>query len=300
MKVLAHIRREDRKSWASHASKGFHVCSAMNYYRCFNIWTQQTGRTRICDTIKWLPHNFRLPIANQEGLLIAAADDLTTALLKAEDKALLPPLSTDATQQLTQLHDIFQASLDKPTPPKARTPTSSPADTSLTCTLQPASTNIEAGQRVQIRDSSREPRVPNPSTPNASPTSLTDKQTIPPAHSRHIECTLIMDTHREPRVLPTKEPTISPQKQVRWQLPLHVPLPARPIPQLPAPSPIPTIPPQTNSPLPGPQLSTPPDPALLLDLLHNSVLKLPQEAYPVPHDRYHWNQLSTSTLSEIP
>ena len=67
---------------------------------------------------------FCMPVANREGLILAAANDLTTALLHADNNKILPPLSTDATKQLVNLRNISQTS----TQPQAdQAPTSSPA-----------------------------------------------------------------------------------------------------------------------------------------------------------------------------
>jgi len=37
IKILAHIRPEDRPSWSPHAIDGFYVGPAMQHYRCHNI-----------------------------------------------------------------------------------------------------------------------------------------------------------------------------------------------------------------------------------------------------------------------
>ena len=114
-KVLAHERPEDRKSFAPHAVEGFYTGPAMDHYRCYKIWIKSTGRERIVNTIKWLPHNFRMPHPSREALIIAAANDLTKALLSTDENRALPPLHTDTRNALKNLTEIFQNKLPQPT-----------------------------------------------------------------------------------------------------------------------------------------------------------------------------------------
>ena len=110
-KVLAYIRPENRPSWAPHAREGFYVGPAMRHYCCHNVWTKSTGRTSIVDTLKWMPHNFRMPIANRKGLIVAAARDLTKAILSTDTDRLLPALDSDTRSQLHQLSKLFAKAL---------------------------------------------------------------------------------------------------------------------------------------------------------------------------------------------
>ena len=54
-----------------------------------------------------------MPTANREGLIVAAANDLTKALLATSDNSLYPPLDMTTRNELEQLRSIFA---DKLTP----------------------------------------------------------------------------------------------------------------------------------------------------------------------------------------
>jgi len=61
-KILAHVRPEDRKSWAVHTAKGYYIGPTMNHYRCHRVWIQATNSERIAQTLVWYPHNMKMPI----------------------------------------------------------------------------------------------------------------------------------------------------------------------------------------------------------------------------------------------
>ena len=247
-KVLAHVRPEDRQSWSAHAMEGFYVGPAMDHYRCYRIYIKQTGQERIVQTLKWLPHDFKMPCPTREASIIAAANDLTAALLETEENQHIAPISQSTRYQLQQLSDIF----------KTKLPKSTPSHTSLKRTLRPNSTNMETSQKVPIRDDRREPRVPE--SAKKSPLSLTNELTIPTVKTKRIESTLVRDTHRQPRVPSTNKPITSLLKQVREQRPNTLATPPCPLPTV-----EPTTPTQepvreqpTNSPSPPSKL--PPKP----------------------------------------
>jgi hypothetical protein len=109
IQVLAHVKPKDRKSWGTHAEKGFYLGPALRHYRCHNVWVTRTAAQRIIDTIKWLPHgNIKMPHPTRESLILAAINDLTAAINTIQDTTLLPPVSTQTHTTLTQLGNIFQ------------------------------------------------------------------------------------------------------------------------------------------------------------------------------------------------
>ena len=80
----------------------------MNHYQCHNIWTPSTASTRICGTMKWFPHNFKMPKVTREQIIIAAANDFTAALLTKHADNILPPIATDTHHRLIVLANTFQ------------------------------------------------------------------------------------------------------------------------------------------------------------------------------------------------
>ena len=109
MKVLAHVLPKDRKSFAAHAVKGYHVGPAMDHYRCFNIFIPSTKGTRIADTLRWFPHNhIKMPIASDDVLLRTALDTLRAAVKRRLKNQILPQPEADNLRTLNDMNDIFK------------------------------------------------------------------------------------------------------------------------------------------------------------------------------------------------
>ena len=109
MKVLAHILPKDRKSFAAHAVKGYHVGPAMDHYRCFSIFIPSTKGTRIADTLRWFPHNhIKMPIASDDALLRTALDTLRAAVTRRLKNQILPHPEADNLKTLTDMNELFK------------------------------------------------------------------------------------------------------------------------------------------------------------------------------------------------
>jgi hypothetical protein len=107
IKVLAHEPADGRESFAVHAVRGYYVGPCLHHYRCFNIWTPSTNATRVVNTVDWFPHKLKMPTATTKDTIIAAANDLATALRKSDRQPLLPQADTKTRIALKQLSDIF-------------------------------------------------------------------------------------------------------------------------------------------------------------------------------------------------
>ena len=103
MKVLAHVRPEDRTSWGVRAFEGFYIGPALNHYRCYKIYNRKTNSVRICDQIKWLPRGYRMLCASRDALILAAANDLAKLLRSKQDTYLLPPEGSETRFELQAL-----------------------------------------------------------------------------------------------------------------------------------------------------------------------------------------------------
>ena len=154
-----------------------------------------------------MPHNFRMPIANRKGLIVATARDLTKALLSTDTDRLLPALDSDTRLQLHHLSKLFAKAL----PTEAQDtlqhePSSSPqqtphkqqhtqCNTRDTHKLPPPSNNHQlATEPTTTLTTSRVPRVP------PYPTFTPSVPRVPPKPT---------STPQVPRLPPT--PTITPQ-----------------------------------------------------------------------------------------
>ena len=85
IKVLAHIKPDQRLTWAPHAVEGWYVGPAFDHYRCYTIWVIPTRQTRTVNQLEWFPQKLAMPVASQLDLIGAGATlrDLSY-LLKAK------------------------------------------------------------------------------------------------------------------------------------------------------------------------------------------------------------------------
>jgi len=92
-KVLVHNKPNARGTWAPHGEDGWYIGPAMDHYRCFTVYIPSTRSTRISDTLAWFPKHVIMPTASSTDIAMAAAYDLTQALLNPAPTSALAPLS---------------------------------------------------------------------------------------------------------------------------------------------------------------------------------------------------------------
>ena len=86
IRVVAHVKPQQRESWAPHGLDGFYVGPALDHYRCYyNVWITKTETTRVTDTLAWHPHNIIIPGLSPLDALISAITQLTQALLHIQN-----------------------------------------------------------------------------------------------------------------------------------------------------------------------------------------------------------------------
>jgi hypothetical protein len=131
-RVLVHEKTSNRETWSPHAVSGYYIGPAFAHYRCYTVYIVETRKERISDTVKFFPQKAFMPIASSTDLAIAAARDLTDALLNPAPAT--PIAMQDSERQiLTQLAEIFTHSLvplprvaTPVTPPGAENPIPTP------------------------------------------------------------------------------------------------------------------------------------------------------------------------------
>ena len=116
--VTIHEKPTQRKSWGKHGVPGFYLGPAMQYYRCYSVWTTHTGTTRTADTLAWHPHAYQWEEYSPLDMVTTMADSLSTAL---HHLAKHNPDTAAQQQPLQQIaHDIqrnFEALKTAFTPP---------------------------------------------------------------------------------------------------------------------------------------------------------------------------------------
>jgi hypothetical protein len=80
IKVIAHEKPAKRASWATHGIDGWYIGPTYEHYRCYRIYATKTRAERICDTVEFFPHNFRMPEQSSADAAIRAAQELIHAL----------------------------------------------------------------------------------------------------------------------------------------------------------------------------------------------------------------------------
>jgi hypothetical protein len=107
IKVIAHEKPAKRASWATHGIDGWYIGPTYEHYRCYRIYATKTRAERICDTVEFFPHNFRMPEQSSADAAIRAAQELIHALKHPEPATPFQKLSNEHLDALEKLADIF-------------------------------------------------------------------------------------------------------------------------------------------------------------------------------------------------
>jgi len=78
--ITIHEKPGQRKSWSKHGVKGFYLGPAMQHYRCYDVWTTQTGNTRTTDTVAWHPKGYQWEQYSPLEMVTSTAEVLSNAL----------------------------------------------------------------------------------------------------------------------------------------------------------------------------------------------------------------------------
>ena len=69
-KVVAHIHPEKRGLWELNSEMGWYVDSALNHYRCLEVYFPRTCQTRYCDTVEFILYSIPFPTVKLKDFLI--------------------------------------------------------------------------------------------------------------------------------------------------------------------------------------------------------------------------------------
>jgi hypothetical protein len=108
------------ETWAPHAVNGWYIGPALDHYRCHMGYIPETKSEHITDTLVWCPKHVVMPTASSTERAIAAAHDLTQALLHPSPATTITPFSDSQLAALTQLASLFTYSANPP--PRVDTP----------------------------------------------------------------------------------------------------------------------------------------------------------------------------------
>ena len=107
IRTLVHKKTGQRNLWALHAQPGWYVGPAMDHYRCYTVHMNKTKSLRFTDTLTWFPSKVVMPVPTSTDRAIAAANDLTTALLSPSSVSPLAPMDDTTRYYLKTLSRLF-------------------------------------------------------------------------------------------------------------------------------------------------------------------------------------------------
>ena len=74
-KVLAHLKPDQRQTWAFHASEAWYIGPAMDHYRCYRVWITKSRQERIVNQLSWLHHRTAIPTISKAEQIRDALDE---------------------------------------------------------------------------------------------------------------------------------------------------------------------------------------------------------------------------------
>ena len=92
-KVIVHEKPSVHESYARHSAPGWYFGPATHHYRCYRTYITETGAERNADTLEWFPDHTPMPKTATTDAVLAAAADLTEALLKSIPPTPFPGLN---------------------------------------------------------------------------------------------------------------------------------------------------------------------------------------------------------------
>ena len=159
IKVLAHLKANQRESWSPHAFVAWYIGPALNHYRCYTVWATKSRQERIVDQLIWFPPK-PFPKLNSVDLLRATIEDLQAILLSPPTETFLGNLEHTQRGELIRFSDIIHQHATASTKPQNSTkepapslgvPTGPPMAPALGVPLDPPS---------EPRRSTRQHRIP--------------------------------------------------------------------------------------------------------------------------------------------
>ena len=112
IRVLVHVKPENRSTWAPHADEGWYIGPASEHYRCYRVYMTETNAERITDTISWYPTTTTLPTASSLEIIAASLQDVQHELMNQRPKNSICSIDTQQKEVLRKLTTTFQQIID--------------------------------------------------------------------------------------------------------------------------------------------------------------------------------------------
>jgi hypothetical protein len=111
--VIVYVSKAKRaQSFGTKGLAAFYLGPQLSGYRSYRVWIPSTKKIRHTDTLAWFPHNFQMPYAKPEELILQRIHDLTEAVQtlhvpKVEHQKTVMELTSSISAQLISLAAMF-------------------------------------------------------------------------------------------------------------------------------------------------------------------------------------------------
>ena len=123
MKLVVFEPPYKRNSWATHGTLVWYIGPALHHYSCWKIYVTKRAATRVFDTVKLFPKQFKMSSLLSADTATCAYLELTEALRHPHTNRPYALLSYNTITALKELSDIFtNANIAYPTLPSSSHP----------------------------------------------------------------------------------------------------------------------------------------------------------------------------------
>ena len=113
IKVLAHLKTNQRDTWSTHAITAWYIGPALHHYRCYTIWAIKTRQERVVNQLLWFPPK-PFPRLTSKDLLRATIEDLKTLLLHPPTETYVGNMEHTQRGDLIKFSDILNQHATRP------------------------------------------------------------------------------------------------------------------------------------------------------------------------------------------
>ncbi len=80
-RIHSHVKLEDHRSWDACANAGFNLGTSMEHHCCYCIYITKMQAIQVSNTVNFKHQYITNPTVSPESLVVAAAQQLTAALM---------------------------------------------------------------------------------------------------------------------------------------------------------------------------------------------------------------------------
>jgi hypothetical protein len=190
-KVQVHEKPNQRKSWDPHSVGGWYLGPALDHYRCYRVFINQTKAERISDTVQFFPEQQTVPFPTPAAIATEAARTLISVLKEPTPSTTYTHIPLEKQQALQDLAEIFRPHLQLTNRSTALSEQTNERTAPRVATVPPTTNHESAPHIIPMTQDCTEdtapPRVasnqPTPTQPHRYPTRA--RNPMSPTHHIH-------------------------------------------------------------------------------------------------------------------